>query len=305
VERVGATTIFPVTEGSVLEEVDDVYLMAFRAGPGMIEPTVTSGRAPRGPGEVLLTRDVLRGGGYEIGDTVTLHGLAEPEDGGRPQRTSIRTHIVGVGVLPIGDGRVDTGASITAAGLRRLQPGNPPGVALFDLADGADAPVVVERLVRLGFQDPLSSEELDLLELVDLDVDPARATPRLLAALLVALAAGIVVHVIITIARVRRRDVAILRSVGFTPRQVRTSAVWQAGALALVAGLVALVIGITGGRALWRVYATRLDIAPEPAIAWFGIGLVILALAAVCLVMSLAMARQVLRRRPGAELRAE
>src|SRR5207253_9922784 len=67
-----------------------------------------------------------------------------------------------------------------------------------------------------------------------------RSLPRALAAFLVLLGLGAVGHVLTSAVRRRRRDLAVLRAIGFRPLQVAACVAWQA----LTVTLVALVIGI-------------------------------------------------------------
>lgn len=303
VTSVGSATFFPLDVR--MDAVADVFFMSFGTGPNAIEPTVTGGRPPQGPDEVLVTQHVLDEGGFAIGDTITLHGATRPEDGSRPEKTRSRVEIVGTGVLPIGDGRVDLGAAVTLDGLRRLDPDARAQVALIDFGSDADPRRIDNAMRKLGFRGGLSSREVDLLELVDLDVRPAESTPRLLAALMAILAAGIVLHVVVTVGRARRREIAVLRALGFTPRQVRVSAAWQATTFAVISAAAATVIGIVGGRAVWEAYATRLEIVPEPALAWAGMGIVVVATIVLCNLVALLVGWHAARTHPAGDLRTE
>jgi ABC-type lipoprotein release transport system permease subunit len=66
--------------------------------------------------------------------------------------------------------------------------------------------------------------------------------------------------------RQRRRELAILKTVGFTRGQVRSAVVWQ-GALALLVTLaVGVPLGIAGGRWLWSRFAADIGIAPTASV---------------------------------------
>ncbi len=87
------------------------------------------------------------------------------------------------------------------------------------------------------------------------------ATPLLLAA---GLAIGAVVALGLTLAasvRRRRRDLALLETLGFTQRQLATCVGWQS-TIAVVIGLIAgIPLGIALGRWLWILFAQR-DLLP-------------------------------------------
>ena len=70
-----------------------------------------------------------------------------------------------------------------------------------------------------------------------------RDTPLILGLVLAVLAVGTLSHVLVTGVRRRRRDLAVLKALGFTRSQVRAVVAWQATALAAAA----LVIGVPPG----------------------------------------------------------
>jgi hypothetical protein len=107
------------------------------------------------------------------------------------------------------------------------------------------------------------------------------ATPAVLA---LALAAGAVVALGLTLSasvRRRRRDLAMLRALGFTSRQLRAVVAWQASVNGLVGVVVGVPIGILLGRWLWALFAHYIDAVPEPTVPVLSI--VIVALVAMVL----------------------
>jgi hypothetical protein len=93
------------------------------------------------------------------------------------------------------------------------------------------------------------------------------ATPDVLA---LTLAAGAVAALGITLAasvRRRRRDLALLRTLGFTRRQLMASIAWQASVAGVIGILVGLPLGILIGRWLWIQFARYIDAVPEPTVS--------------------------------------
>ncbi len=89
-------------------------------------------------------------------------------------------------------------------------------------------------------------------------------TPVVLAGLLALLAVGTTAHGLITATRRRRRDLGLLKAIGFTRSQVSAAVAWQATTVAVVALLVGLPLGVAAGRWLWSLLADRLGIPSEP-----------------------------------------
>jgi ABC-type lipoprotein release transport system permease subunit len=92
--------------------------------------------------------------------------------------------------------------------------------------------------------------------------------PILLAAFLVLLAVAAVGHALATAVRRRRHDIAVLRAVGFTRPQSRTTVLVHAVVLALVGLTLGVPLGFALGRTLWRSVAdtTPLDYVPPLAL---------------------------------------
>jgi hypothetical protein len=66
--------------------------------------------------------------------------------------------------------------------------------------------------------------------------------------------------------RRRRRSTAMLRTLGFTGRQLRASVAWQSS-IAVVIGLaVGVPLGIVVGRFLWDLFATNIYVVPSPTV---------------------------------------
>src|SRR5262249_19619405 len=69
-----------------------------------------------------------------------------------------------------------------------------------------------------------------------------------------------------------RRDVAVLRVVGFTARQVRLTVLSHAGLVAAAGLLVGVPLGLVTGRWLWSNWASSIDVVdtavtPAPVLA--------------------------------------
>jgi hypothetical protein len=87
--------------------------------------------------------------------------------------------------------------------------------------------------------------------------------------LAVALALGALIALALTlVASVRRRrfDLALLKALGFTPRQLGASVAWQATVAAAIGVVVGLPLGVVLGRQLWLLFARGLNAVPVPTV---------------------------------------
>ena len=132
-----------------------------------------------------------------------------------------------------------------------------------------------------------------------------QSLPVLLAALLGTLAAATLAHLMVTSIRRRRRDLAVLKTLGFSSGQVRGAVAWQATTLGLVAAVIGVPVGIACGRWVWIVFAHQLGIVPRPAVSF--VTFVVLALAALVVANLVAIlpGRAAARVQPALVLRSE
>ena len=92
------------------------------------------------------------------------------------------------------------------------------------------------------------------------------STPVILA---VGLAVGAILALGLTLAssvRRRRRDLAMLKTLGFTRRQLAAVVAWQSTTTALVGVVVGIPLGIIIGRELWTLFARSINAVPDPTV---------------------------------------
>jgi hypothetical protein len=107
------------------------------------------------------------------------------------------------------------------------------------------------------------------------------ATPTLLAS---ALAAGAVIALGLTLAasvRRRRHDLALLKTLGFTQRQLAAALAWQASVAAVIGVVVGVPVGIALGRWLWDLFARQIYAVPDATVPTLSV--VVVALGALVL----------------------
>jgi len=102
------------------------------------------------------------------------------------------------------------------------------------------------------------------------------ASPGILAA---GLAVGAVVALGLTLGasvRRRRRDIALLKTLGFTRRQLAVAVAWQASVAAIVGIVLGVPVGIALGRWLWDLFARAIYAVPLPTVPVLEVVLVAL-----------------------------
>ena len=102
-------------------------------------------------------------------------------------------------------------------------------------------------------------------------------TPMLLGAALAARAVSALAITLVTSVRRRRRDLAILKTLGFTGNQLAIAVAVQAGVAAVIGCAIGIPAGIALGRVLWDLFADEISAVPYPTVptgAVVAIGLI-------------------------------
>jgi len=241
-----------------LIEGRSVPLLSFSPGKGSLGPVVVEGREPTQPDEIALGGTSMRTLGKRIGDTVLVSGVGEQ-----------RVRVVGRVVVNMGDGNPTVAAGKGAIAhidlWRRISPpdaSNSPGFFFVRLDPASDRRQAIEQLQR----DFPNTVVLPLKQPDLIDLERVGYLPGVLAGLVALLALGTVTHALVTSVRRRRRDLAILKTLGFERIQVSQTVAWQATTFALLATLVGVPLGIAGGRWAWRLVADQLGVASGPVV---------------------------------------
>jgi hypothetical protein len=238
-------------------------------------PRVIEGRAPQAPDELILGTKTLDAVHAKVGDTVPVVPQGETEN--QPMR------IVGRATFPFfGRGSFSTlGLGEGAA----MQDPAPPGGNCNPGTSGCGFNFVLVRLHAGGSRAAtIANLRRDLpsaricpqdqecaIATVQRPVDiinysRIQGTPLALAAVLGLLALATVAHLLVTSIRRRRRDLAVLKTLGFVRRQVSAAVAWQATVLVGLALLIGLPVGVAAGRWVWQVFAGQLGVPPDPRV---------------------------------------
>lgn len=131
------------------------------------------------------------------------------------------------------------------------------------------------------------------------------ATPTVLVS---ALAVGAIVALGLTIVasvRRRRREFALLKTLGFTKRQLAATTAWQASTAAVIGTIVGVPIGIILGRWLWILFAHGINAVPDPTVPAVSVTLVAIGALVLANVVALFPGRIAAGTRVALLLRAE
>jgi hypothetical protein len=270
-----------------------VPVLGIRPVEGGVLPRVLTGHEPRSAGEVALGRATLRRLGRGLGEVVPVEGPGGPR--------SLR--IVGTVLLPgaSSDMTMSNGAVLTLDGLRAVARNVRPGQFLVEYAPAVDRQAAYASLRRDFGPTVLRAappEEVENLRRVS-------GLPFLLAALLAVLGAATLGHLLVTSVRRRRRDLAMLKTLGFVRRQVSATVAWQATTLATLALLIGLPLGVAAGRWAWLALNAGLGSAAGPVTPALAVLAVVPVTVLVANLVAALPARAAAATRPAVVLRSE
>ena len=231
-------------------------LFGFSAIKGDVEPPFTQGHAPRTANEIAFGATTLRELGLRVGDRVEVtNGNVH-----RPLLITgqmVLTPSVVNNQVPLGHGSL-----MTLGGLRSLGAGAPVNVFLIRFAEGVNhenALATLNREFPGTVLKPILPPDIENLRRVD-------SLPKLLIALVALVALVTIGHSIVVSVRSRRRDLAVMRTLGFVGRQISSVVAWQLSTIIAIGLVIGVPVGIVTGRWAWTLVTNQLGLPPNPMV---------------------------------------
>lgn len=213
-------------------------------------PDLVAGEAPGGPGEVVVYDSLAEDGGLSVGDPVVVSSLA----------TALDMRVVGLAELDEDSAFADGTPFVTYADAQTLA--GRPGADSVQLAaaDGVSDDELADRVTQ-EFGDAVvastGADEIAALEAAN--ADSTRITQGIIGGFgAIALVVGsfLVGNTINMIVAQRQRQLAMLRAIGATRRQVRRAVLAEAAVVTVASSILGALLGIAGGYGLVRLLAS-------------------------------------------------
>ena len=243
--------------------------------PSSVEPPIQSGHALQADNQIVLGATTMADLHKRVGDTVQAsYGTSSTE-------TTLR--IVGTATMPaVGPAlglhlSMGTGALVShlliPAGVRNPTTGpSGPNAYFVRLKKGANPLVSLRSLQRIDHlldSDPNAAPMSALSVQRPAEIVNYRTMGSIPALLGAGLAAGAVVALGLTLiasVRRRKRDLALLRTLGFNGRQLASIVAWQSSITVGIGTVIGVPLGIILGRFLWNLFANEIDAVPAPSV---------------------------------------
>jgi FtsX-like permease family/MacB-like periplasmic core domain len=294
-------------------QVGNVVIPAIGLAPGrgpLAVPTLLEGRPPGSRHEIVLGTSTLRLTGTRVGQAVPV------TVGGRRAEPA---KIVGRAIFPyFGQGSftptdLGQGAAVTAAALTPQSTAASGGGYNFILLTFAPGPrqaadmaaftramtpycaMVQQPTCLITDQRPNGASNYARID----------ATPEVLAGILALLGLAVLGQFAVASARRRRRDFAILRTLGLLRRQLAAITAWQVTTLTALALLVGLPLGVAVGHWAWALFADEVGLSTAAITPMTLVLLTIPGAILAAIAVTLPAGRRCARLRPAAVLRSE
>ena len=279
-------------------------------GP-VASPTLLSGRLPHSAREIVLGTSVLRQIGKSIGQSVPVAPAGSP---------AAPAAIVGRAIFPyfgqggytttdLGEGAVVTPAALmpqssaAAAGsgynfaLLKFAPGprHAADIAAFGRAMARYCATVQQPTCVITDQRPNGASNYARID----------ATPEVLAGVLAVLGLAVLAQFAMSSARRRRREFAILKTLGLLRRQLAAITAWQVTALTALALLAGLPLGVAVGHWAWALFADEVGLSTDAITPVTVVLLMVPAAILAAIAVTLPAGRHSARLSPAAALRSE
>jgi hypothetical protein len=271
-------------------QIDGVSVPIEGATPNAaVAPPVLSGHGLEAADQIVLGASTLAALHKHLGDTVTVNAGA---------KTSTTLRVVGTATMPsIGTSQnhttMGTGAwlsyQLIPPQIRNLQGNSIPGpqAVLVRIRTGTNPTAARRSLQQISNTINRSPESpaggvtgvLRPAEIVNYRA--MGSTPALLATTLAFGATAALALTLVASVRRRRRDLALLKTLGFTRRQLAAVIAWQSTIAAGIGVVIGVPAGIILGRAFWNLFAHAIHAVPEPTVP--AITILLLALGALVL----------------------
>jgi MacB-like periplasmic core domain/FtsX-like permease family len=292
-------------------ELNGVNVPVMGSSPhAAVEPPLLSGHGLDATNQVVLGAATLRQLHAKVGDTVDVRAHSGP---------LVRLTIVGTATLPpigvVGSSHLEMGSGavldyhLIPPADRDLFEVTPGPNAILVRTKGGESPQALHSLQAIGRKLDIASNGGSVLPVQRpaqiLDYSSLGATPVVLGFALAAGAAAALAITLVTSVRRRRRDLAILKILGFTGRELAASVAIQATVPAVIGCAVGIPLGIAVGRYLWDLFAGQIDAVPLPTVPAGTVTLVGLGAIVLAVLVAAVPGRLAARTRPSHLLRVE
>ena len=265
-----------------------VAVLAQRPGAS-VTPPLLSGHGLDAPNQIVLGSTTLAQLHKRVGDVVTMtNGISKPT----------QLLVVGTATMPalsdgigMGMGALASTSALPAA-LLNIQdaPIAGPNAILIRIRAGAKPAAAYRSLELINHEvneipaaEGLAGGVITVLRPVEIvNFHSMGTSPTIFAASLAGGAIAALGFILVASVRLRRRELALLKALGFIQRQLASAIAWQATVAAVIGVAIGMPLGIVSGRELWILFARGIDAVPDPTVPTLSLVLIGVGASRVC-----------------------
>jgi hypothetical protein len=304
-----------ITQGIVIEvSIDKVSVGGVAATPirGSLLLSAVSGRLPSGLDQIGLGSTTMSEVGTQLGSVVDVT-LTAPSGATR----SVPFRVVSQVSFPVLAGAVSlgSGAAFTMAGYenavcptgpkqaacRRAVIEENDGGILASVAPGAAGQTAINHYLNAY----PALTELAVVPTSLINFGEAVNFPLLFGAILAIFGAATLFHLLVVSVSRRRREIGLLKVLGFVNGQVVSVVAWQATTMAIVGIALGIPLGVVIGRAAWLAFANTLGVVPVSVVPIWLLAVLMAGVVVVANLIALGPAVMATRSKAGDLLRSE
>jgi len=284
-----------ITQGIALPAISInnviVGAIAGTAIRGQLLLATVDGDFPNAKGQVGLGVTTMRQVGAHLGSIVHVT-LALPGGGSRtaPFRVVAQMSLPVLGnAVSLGNGAVFTLAGYEDAA---CPPGPKRAICRQQVAESTNGGMLAsvvpgprgQAAINYYFNRYRSITTLPITPTSLINFGEAVNFPLIFGAMLALFGAATLLHLLVVSVSRRRREVGLLKVVGFVDGQIASTVAWQSTTLALIGIVIGVPLGVVVGQVIWRAFANNLGAVP---VAVVPVALIVFLVAGVLVVANL------------------
>ena len=272
--------------------------------------SAVAGQLPSGDGQIGLGGTTMRQVGAHLGSVVHVT-VSSPSGGKRTAAFRVVSQVS----FPVISGAVGLGSGtlVTIAGYEATAcpPGPRQAACQRAVQEPGDGGILASVVPGPRGQAAIAHYVTADRTIVALATTPSSLInfgeavnfPLIFGAMLAVFGAATLAHLLVVSVSRRRREIGLLKVLGFVNGQVASTVAWQATTLALVGVVIGVPLGVAAGQAMWRAFATNLGVIPVSVVPpWLVAGLVA-GIIVVANLLAIGPGLAATRSRPGQLLR--
>jgi len=122
--------------------------------------------------------------------------------------------------------------------------------------------------------------------------------------MLAVVGAATLAHLLVVSVARRRREIGLLKVLGFVKWQVAAVVAWQATTMALIGIVIGIPVGVAAGQATWTAFANNLGAVPVAVVPIGIVGALAVGVVVVANLLAIGPALVATRSKPAALLQA-